>query len=116
MGCLLGLLLVPAGAFAERLELLGPQSTVSPDGFDVAVRRLDDSGKPLDAGGVSVEATGASASAGRADGLARVFTLTPLEGAKKVTLKASSGGATASQAFAVGPPAARVSLKLEPPA
>jgi hypothetical protein len=114
--CLLGLCLFPALASAERLELLGPQSTVSPDGFEVAVRRLDDGGKALDASGVTVEGTGASLSVGRSDGLARVFSVVPSEGAKKVTLKAAVGAATASQAFAVGPPAARVSLKLEPAA
>jgi hypothetical protein len=116
MKWLLGLCLAPALAAAERLELLAPQGTVSPDGFEIAVRRLDDAGKALDAKGVTLEATGATVSAPRGDGSAKLFTLTPGEGAHKVTLKAAAGSVTASQSFTVGPPAARVSLKLEPAA
>lgn len=107
--------LLPLGASADRLELLGPESTVSPDGFEVALRLTDDQGKPLDAKAAQLEAAGATASAGRADGLARIFTLTPT-GDRKVTVKATAGAATVSRAFAVGPPAARVTLKLEPAA
>jgi hypothetical protein len=112
----LGICLLPALGAADRLELLGPNGTVSPDGFDVAVRRLDDAGKTLDAKGVTAEATGAAVSAGRGDGLARVFTLTPAEGSHKVTLKLAAGAVTTTHVFAVGPPAERVSLKLEPAA
>lgn len=110
----LAVCLVPAAAFADKLELLGPESTVSPDGFDIAVRLTDDHGKVLDAKGVAVEATGATVGAGRADGLARLFSLSP--GDRSVTVKATAGSATASRVFAVGPPAARVSLRLEPAA
>jgi hypothetical protein len=107
--------LVPLAARAERLELLGPESTVSPDGFEIAVRLTDDQGRALDAKLAQLEVSGATSSSGRADGLARIFTLTPA-GDRKVTVRAALGAATASRTFAVGPPAAHVSLRLEPQA
>ena len=58
----------------------------SPDGFEVAVRLLDDVGKPLDAKGVTLDVQGATQGAPRADGLARVLTLTPGP-EKRVTVK-----------------------------
>ncbi|MBK7858699.1 MAG: hypothetical protein IPJ65_08770 [Archangiaceae bacterium] len=107
--------LLPLAARADTLELLGPESTVSPDGFEIAVRLIDDQGKSLDARSVQLEVQGAAAGAGRADGLARLFTITP-NGDRKVTLKATTARASAARTFSVGPPGARVALKLEPAA
>src|SRR3954464_5248244 len=96
---------------AQVLELLGPESTVSPDGFQVAVRWVDAQGKTLDAKAAVLDATGATVSGGRPEGPLRIFSLPPT-GDRQVTVKASAAGATASRVFAVGPPAAGVSLKL----
>ncbi len=109
-------LLLPALVSAQRVELLATQSTVSPDGFDVALRVLDAAGNPTDPRALSLDVTGATASPPRLDGHARLYTLTPTEGARRVVLKATAGSASASQTFVVGPPAARVSLRLEPAA
>lgn len=109
------LVLAPLAARAEKLELLGPQSTVSPDGFQLAVRLIDDSGRTVDAKGVQLEAPGATVTPQKGEGPLRLFTLTP--GAeRKVTVTAKSANATESRTYAVGPPAARVTLKLEPAA
>jgi len=111
---LVAALVLPLSAHAERLELLGPDSTVSPDGFDVAVRLTDDRGRPLDAKGAALEVTGGTAGPPRAEGPVRVVTITPSD--RSVKVKATAGAATATKSFAVGPPAAGVRLKLEPAA
>ncbi|MBL8956934.1 MAG: hypothetical protein JNK82_39540, partial [Myxococcaceae bacterium] len=95
--------LVPVAAQAARLELLGPETTVSPDGFDVAVRLVNDQGQPADAKAATIEVEGGTAGPGRTDGLIRIFTITPADRAVKV--KAAAGAATAGRTFAVGPPA-----------
>ncbi len=106
--------LVPFAAHADRLELLGPDSTVSPDGFDVAVRLVNEQGQTADAKAAAVEIEGGAAGAAHSDGPIKVFTITPSD--RSVKVKATVGGAVATKSFTVGPPAARVSLKLEPAA
>jgi hypothetical protein len=99
------LALLPLSARADKLELLGPATTASPDGFEVAVRLTDDQGRALDAKAVKIDVAGAQASAPKADGLARVLSVVPSD--RKVTVTATAGAVTATRTFAVGPPAAR---------
>lgn len=86
----------------DRLEVLGPTGFVSPDGFEVALRR--GAGPAADA-----KLTLDGAEATKTD---RGFVVVPKPGARQVKLKAESGGVTADAAWDVGPPGARISLQL----
>lgn len=104
---LLVALLVASAASADRLEFLGPTGFVSPDGFEVAVRRLDGSNQSLPAPDARLSAEGADIT--RTD---RGFFVTPRAGGRQLKLKAEAAGLWVEAAWVVGPPASRISLQL----
>ena len=104
---LLAALLVSSAAFADRLELLGPTGFVSPDGFEVAVRRLSDRSQSVAAPEAKLTIEG-----GDSTRTERGFVVVPRLGVRQVKVKAEAAGLSAESAYPVGPPAARISLQL----
>lgn len=103
---LLAALLFASAASADRLEVLGPTGFVSPDGFEIAVRRVDATGQSSAADAkLTVEG-------GEATKTARGLLLVPRPGTRQLKLKAEALGLTAEAAWEVGPPGARISLQL----
>ncbi len=102
---LLVALLYASAAFADRLELLGPSGFVSPDGFELAVRRLGD--RPLAIADAKLTVEGGDFT--RTD---RGFLVVPRAGVRHLKLKAESAGSVAEATYEVGPPASRISLQL----
>ncbi len=99
-------LLVASAAFADRLELLGPAGFVSPDGFEVAVRRVGEGGPSQAARDAKLGVEGGDAR--RSD---RGFLVVPRPGARQLKLKAEAQGLIAEATYEVGPPASRISLR-----
>src|SRR5687768_6781322 len=98
-------LLLLSAATADHLELLGPTGFVSPDGFEVAVRRAGDRSQPAPDAKLTVE----GADATKTD---RGFVVVPRTGIRKIRLKAQAGTLSVEATYEVGPPAARISLQL----
>lgn len=111
------LLLAAAGALpawgAQTIRLLGPEGTLAPAPFEVAVVR-DEGGKRSAAGAPTLEAEGAEVSAAVREGVLWRFTVTPRRGVRALTLKARDGALTASARYELGPPSERVALTLTP--
>lgn len=101
-------------ASADTLELLGPSTTVSPEGFSVALLRHGASGAAVEAEGLSVSALGAHLSPGSAQPPLRTFVVVPEPGARQVVVVAEGAGSRSEARYEVGPPATRVFLSLEP--
>lgn len=91
-------------AHAMPLAILGPKGLASPDGFSVAVAEGE------------LSAQNAELTAGQAKGRLRVFRVVPKQPGQPVTLTLKHEGKSSSRTFAVGPPAAKVSLRVDPPA
>jgi hypothetical protein len=104
---LFGLLAAPAALAADRLEVLGPTGFVSPDGFELAVRRVDGRGQSLPVGDAKLEVTG-----GDAIRTERGFNVLPRAGTRHLKLKAEAAGLSAQAQYDVGPPASRIWLEL----
>ncbi len=100
-------LLFASAAAGDHLELLGPKGFVSPDGFEVAVRRLSDRNPSQPASDAKLIVDGADAT--KTD---RGFLIVPHAGTRKIKLKAQAGPLAAEGTYEVGPPAARISLQL----
>ena len=103
---LIGFLLASA-AFADRLELLGPKGFVSPDGFELAVCRVDEKGKSTPLNDAKLVVDGADATR-----TALGFQIVPRAGSRQLKVKADAAGLTAESEYEVGPPASRISLQL----
>jgi hypothetical protein len=103
---LLGLL-VASPAFADKLEVLGPTGFVSPDGFEVAVRRIDGAGTSSPVPDAKLNVEGGDTSKGPLG-----FNVIPRAGSRLIKLKAEAQGLSAEAQYEVGPPAARISLQL----
>jgi len=112
------LLLALVGATAapaQSLEILGPSGVVSPEGFAVAVQLRNAEGKTLPSRPKVTVEGGELGSFAPAPPLASLWIL-PRAGVREVKLRAVEGGFAAEARFAVGPPASRVELSLDPPA
>ena len=108
------LLLLSSAALADTLELLGPSEAVPPESFSVALVRRDSSGAPASLEAPMLAAEGASVRAGPLQPPLSTFLITPQPGARTVVLRARAGALQAEARYAVGPPAAGVTLALEP--
>ncbi|NTX01912.1 hypothetical protein [Myxococcus sp. CA040A] len=111
------MLCVCASARADTLELLGPSSAVTPEGFPVAVVRKDASGVPVPLVGTpTLTVDGAELREGPAQPPLRTFIVVPRPGARDVQVRARVDGLEAQARFVLGPPATDVKLGLEPAA
>lgn len=98
---------------APALEILGQGELVPPDGFEIAVVRRDGAGARTPVPDAAVRADGAEVRPSPGTGAS--FLVVPSRGAREVRVRAEHGRARAEATFRVGPPAARVSLALDPP-
>jgi hypothetical protein len=89
---------------------------VPPEGFSVALVRRDPSGAPVSLGTPELTAEGAELRPGPAQSPLSTFLVVPEPGARAVVLRARADALQAEGRYAIGPPAARVELSLEPPA
>ncbi|AKF82307.1 hypothetical protein MFUL124B02_27015 [Myxococcus fulvus 124B02] len=106
-----------ASAWADTLELLGPSSAVTPDGFPLALVRRDASGTPVPwVGKPVVTAEGAELRPGVARPPLGTYVVVPRPGARDVVVRAKVDGLEAQARFVLGPPATEVQLALEPAA
>ncbi len=86
-----------------------------PESFSVALVRRDGSGRPLAPESPTLSAEGADVRAGAPQPPLSTFLVIPKPGARTVVLRAQAGSLQAEARYAVGPPASRVTLALEPP-
>ena len=98
------MLALPGAPAAAPAEILGPYGLASPDGFSVAVAEGE------------LTAQNAELTVGEAKAGLRVFHVQPHKPGQPVVLTLKHNGKVVSRTFAVGPPAARVSLRVEPAA
>ncbi len=89
---------------AAPAEILGPYGLASPDGFSVAVAEGE------------LTAQNAELAVGEAKAGLRVFHVQPQKPGQPVVLTLKNKGKAVSRTFPVGPPATRVSLRVDPPA
>ncbi|RKH41186.1 hypothetical protein D7X12_18990, partial [Corallococcus sicarius] len=108
------LLLVCAPVWAASLELLGPDASVPPEGFTVAVVRRDAKGAPVKSAPPTVTAEGADVRPGPEAAALHTFVVVPKAQAREVVVIAKGEGAEARARYAVGPPASRMELSLQP--
>jgi hypothetical protein len=88
---------------------------VPPESFSVALVRRDAAGTPVTPEAPTLTAEGAEVRAGVPQPPLSTFLVVPQPGARTVVLRARAGGLQAEARYAVGPPASRVTLALEPP-
>ena len=103
-------------ASADTLDILGPSAAVPPEGFSIALVRRDEAGAVMPVGDVSLRLTGARWEPGPEQPPLRTFLVVPQPGAREVHVSAEGPGGRAEARYALGPPATRVSLALEPAA
>ncbi|WP_342374500.1 hypothetical protein NVS55_24460 [Myxococcus stipitatus] len=104
-------------AWADTLEVLGPSSAVTPEGFPVAVVRKDASGAPVPLLGTPMLSTeGADVRPGQAQPPLAGFVVVPRPGSRDVVVRVRVDGLEAQARFVLGPPATEVKLGLEPAA
>jgi hypothetical protein len=87
---------------------------VPPEGFAVALVRRDAAGAAVPLQAPTLTAEGAEVSAGPAQPPLSTFMIMPSPGSRAVVLRASAEGLSAEARYLIGPPAAGVSLSLEP--
>lgn len=100
---------------AQSLRILGPQGLASPDGFLVALRRSGSDGRSVPLSAPRLTATGATVRPLVSPPPLARYLLVPDPGAREVVLTASDEGLKAAAHVALGPPAAKVELTLDPP-
>ena len=107
-----------AAAFAAGpgLWLLGPSGTVGPDGFEVALRRVDAAGRSQPLGAAALTAEGGQIEELAPTAALRRYRVVAKAGARQVRLRARAGALTTEATFPVGPPSTRLTLSLDPPA
>ncbi|MCY1032205.1 hypothetical protein OV207_12110 [Corallococcus sp. BB11-1] len=108
------MLLVCAPVWAASLELLGPDASVPPEGFTVAVVRRDATGAPVTFAPPTVVAEGAQVRPGPDSPPLRTFVVVPGSKVREVVVRVKSGADEAQARYPVGPPASRMELSLEP--
>ncbi|WP_434391642.1 hypothetical protein [Melittangium boletus] len=104
-----------SAASADTLDILGPSAAVAPEGFSIALVRRDDAGAVQPVGEVALRVTGARWEAGPEQPPLRTFLLVPQADAREVRVVAEGAAGRAEARYALGPPATRVSLTVEPP-
>ena len=102
-----------AGWAAQALALLGPEGTLAPAPFEIAVARTDE-GRFTAARAPTLTAEGAALTGARHEGTLWRWTVTPRPGAREVRLLARDGELTTSSRYEVGPPTDQVALTLTP--
>ncbi|WP_233602178.1 hypothetical protein [Corallococcus sp. CA047B] len=108
------LLLVCAPVWAASLELLGPDASVPPEGFTVAVVRRDAKGAPVTFAPPTVTAEGAEVRPGPEVSPLRTFVVVPRAQVREVVVRVKGDADEVQARYAVGPPASRMELSLEP--
>ncbi|MCY1042175.1 hypothetical protein OV208_12695 [Corallococcus sp. bb12-1] len=108
------MLLVCAPVWAASLELLGPAAAVPPEGFTVAVVRRDAKGAPVTFAPPTVTVEGAQVRPGPEAPPLRTFVVVPKPQVREVVVRVKGDGDEAQARYAVGPPASRMELSLEP--
>lgn len=101
------------GWAAQGLTFLGPEGSLAPAPFEIAVVRSDE-GRTSAARAPSLTAEGAALTAAHHEGILWRWTVTPRPGAREVRLVAHDGALTASARYALGPPTDQVALTLTP--
>ncbi len=106
--------MICAPVWAASLELLGPDAPVPPEGFTVAVVRRDARGQPVAFTPASATAEGAELRPGPESPPLRTYVVVPQARAREVVVRVKGDGEEAQARYAVGPPASRMELSLDP--
>jgi hypothetical protein len=89
---------------------------VAPEGFAVALVRRDATGAPVAPLAPLLTASGAEVRPGPAQPPLSTYLVVPEPGSRSVVLRASDSGLSAESRYSIGPPAAGVTLELQPAA
>jgi hypothetical protein len=88
---------------------------VPPEAFSVALVRRDAAGVPVALTAPTLSAEGAEVQAGPPQSPLSTFVVVPQPGVRTVVLRARAGSLQTEARYAIGPPAAGVTLALDPP-